>query len=147
MTTAAGSTCTGRSCDDRREALIRANFQSAILLLTAHGSEKAREKRQVKKRPASAGPASVSAQPRQRQAHAVQARREQPDGDVFRRAPTTFPGSATLMSRRSRSMARDIYQNLASSDDADGRAFAFVRELADRTEGKPTQKHELVSRA
>jgi len=37
-----------------------------------------------------------------------------------------------------------IYDSLATLVESPSGALAFIRELADRTEGKPTQKHEVA---
>ena len=66
--------------------------------------------------------------------------------ELFRRGPDDIPrGSATLMLKTVALDGReDIYQNLRKLVTTPMGALAFVRELADRTEGKPTQKHEVV---
>src|SRR5205814_2458912 len=62
------------------------------------------------------------------------------------RGPDDIPrGSATLMLKTVALDAReDIYQNLRKLVTTPMGALAFVREFADRTEGKPTQKHEVL---
>ena len=67
------------------------------------------------------------------------------DGAVFRRGPDDIPrGSATLMFRVIPSDKRQaIYDSLCKLVDTPRGALEFLREVADRTEGKPTQKHEV----
>ncbi len=110
-------------------------------------SEKAREKRQSKKRPASAGPRKrIGGNHGNGKRTQFKPGENSQNGDVFRRGPDDIPrGSATLMLKTVALDGReDIYQNLRKLVTTPMGALAFVRELADRTEGKPTQKHELV---
>lgn len=65
---------------------------------------------------------------------------------MFRRGRDDIPrGSATLMLKTVAHDGRaDIYRNLRKLVTKPMGALAFVRGLADRTEGKPTQKHEVA---
>jgi hypothetical protein len=65
---------------------------------------------------------------------------------VFRRGPDQIPrGSATLMLK---TVAHDrrqaIYDSLCALVESPRGALEFTRELADRTEGKPTQRHDVL---
>jgi len=68
------------------------------------------------------------------------------DGEVFRRGPDQIPrGSATLMFRVIAADRRQqIYDSLSKLVEQPRGALEFMREFADRTEGKPTQRHELA---
>src|SRR5882724_3378008 len=67
-------------------------------------------------------------------------------GGVFRRGPDQIPrGSATLMFRVIAADRRQqIYDSLSKLVEQPRGALEFMREFADRTEGKPTQRHELA---
>jgi hypothetical protein len=67
-------------------------------------------------------------------------------GEVFRRGPDDIPrGNATLMLKTiAHDKRQDIYESLCRLVKTPSGALAFTRELADRTEGKPTQKHEVA---
>jgi hypothetical protein len=64
---------------------------------------------------------------------------------VFRRGPDLVPrGTALLMLRV---VAHDkhgaIYDSLCRLVSTPRGAFQFIKEFADRTDGKPTQRHEM----
>ena len=109
-------------------------------------SEKAREKRQSKKRPASAGPRKrIGGNHGNGKSTQFKPGENSQNGHVFRRGRDDIPrGSATLMLKTVAHDGRaDIYRNLRKLVTKPMGALAFVRGLADRTEGKPTQKHEV----
>ena len=66
-------------------------------------------------------------------------------GETFRRGPDDIPrGSGLLMLKTvALDKRQTIYDSLATLVESPSGALAFIRELADRTEGKPTQKHEV----
>src|SRR5437867_2535346 len=68
------------------------------------------------------------------------------DGQVFRRGPDQIPrGSGLLMLRVIALDKRQaLYDNLCKFVDTPRGAFEFTREYADRTDGKPTQRHEVA---
>jgi len=110
-------------------------------------SEKAREKRQSKKRPASAGPRKrIGGNHGNGKSTQFKPGENSQNGHVFRRGRDDIPrGSATLMLKTVAHDGRaDIYRNLRKLVTKPMGALAFVRGLADRTEGKPTQKHEVA---
>ena len=110
-------------------------------------SEKAREKRQSKKRPASAGLRKrIGGNHGNGKSTQFKPGENRQNGDVFRLGRDDIPrGSATLMLKTVAHDGRaDIYRNLRKLVTKPMGALAFVRGLADRTEGKPTQKHEVA---
>ena len=110
-------------------------------------SEKAREKRQSKKRPASAGPRKrIGGNHGNGKSTQFKPGENSQNGHVFRRGRDDIPrGSATLMLKTiALDKRQTIYDSLATLVESPSGALAFIRELADRTEGKPTQKHEVA---
>jgi hypothetical protein len=108
--------------------------------------EKAPEKGQRKKRPPSRGPRTRVGNHGNGKRTQFKPGQNSHTGEVFRRGPDQIPrGSATLMLKVVALDGReDIYRNLRKYVKTPAGAFNFTREFADRTEGKPTQRHEVA---
>jgi hypothetical protein len=66
-------------------------------------------------------------------------------GEIFRRGPDTIPrGSGLLMMKVIAADKRQmIYEQLERFVSTPRGAFEFIKDFADRTDGRPTQKHEV----
>ena len=98
-----------------------------------------------KKRPLSAGP-SQRGERRKTGGRDFKPGHDSHTGEIFRRGLDQIPrGSATLMLKTIAADRRQtIYDSLSRLVETPMGALAFLREFADRTEGRPVQKHEVA---